>query len=126
MPAASCRSMPARSIRRCDTISASFGFSFRMGRKNRDNRMGDSKEVSIGVRAECRSSETGSAGKTQDREFEKAAKFTDFLPFSAWAVHRYGPHMQNRTGNIYLLVSSGFSHSEKPRAENGCECQGPR
>jgi len=28
------------------------------------------------------SSETGSAGKTQDRELEKAAKFTDFLPFS--------------------------------------------
>src|SRR4051795_9694137 len=32
--------MPARSISRCETISASFGFSFRMGRKNRDNRMG--------------------------------------------------------------------------------------
>src|SRR3974390_1653309 len=40
MPAASCRIMPARSIRRCETISASFGFSLRMGRKNRDNRMG--------------------------------------------------------------------------------------
>src|SRR3978361_215313 len=44
MPAASCRIMPARSIRRCDTISASFGFSLRMGRKNRDNRMGTLKE----------------------------------------------------------------------------------
>src|SRR5216683_7991413 len=44
MPAASCRIMPARSIRRCDTISASFGFSLRMGRKNRDNRMGMLKE----------------------------------------------------------------------------------
>src|SRR5664280_2113197 len=40
MPAASCRIMPARSISRCETISASFGFSLRMGRKNRDNRMG--------------------------------------------------------------------------------------
>src|SRR5215470_18602588 len=40
MPAASCRIMPARSISRCETISASFGFSFRMGRKNRDRRMG--------------------------------------------------------------------------------------
>src|SRR4051794_17716833 len=39
MPAASWRIMPARSISRCETISASFGFSFRMGRKNRDNRM---------------------------------------------------------------------------------------
>src|ERR1700712_353747 len=44
MPAASCRIIPARSIRRCDTISASFGFSLRMGRKNRDNRMGTLKE----------------------------------------------------------------------------------
>src|SRR5580698_4343926 len=44
MPAASCRIMPARSISRCDTISASFGFSLRMGRKNRDNRMGTLKE----------------------------------------------------------------------------------
>src|SRR5690348_13416157 len=39
MPAASCRIIPACSISRCETISASFGFSFRMGRKNRDNRM---------------------------------------------------------------------------------------
>jgi hypothetical protein len=29
---------------RCETISASFGFSFRMGRKNRDNRMRTLKE----------------------------------------------------------------------------------
>src|SRR6185437_2897062 len=44
MPAASCRIMPARSISRCDTISASFGFSLRMGRKNRDSRMGTLEE----------------------------------------------------------------------------------
>jgi len=44
--------------------------------------MGDSEDVLVEMPAECRSSETGSAGKTQDREFEKAAKFTDFLPFS--------------------------------------------
>src|SRR3982074_2673631 len=36
--------MRARSSSRCETISASFGFSFRMGRKNRDNRMGILKE----------------------------------------------------------------------------------
>ena len=45
MPAASCRIMPARSISRCETISASFGFSFRIGRKNRDNRMGTLREL---------------------------------------------------------------------------------
>src|SRR5215468_4905268 len=39
MPAASCRIIPARNIRRCETISASFGVSRRMGRKNRDKRM---------------------------------------------------------------------------------------
>src|ERR1700760_4319753 len=32
--------MPARSISRCDTISASYGFSLRMGRKKRDSLMG--------------------------------------------------------------------------------------
>src|SRR3954464_1103093 len=62
MPAASCRSMPARSISRCDTISASFGVSFRMGRKYRDNRMGTLAE-SFG-RPEA-ASETGSDVKTQ-------------------------------------------------------------
>jgi hypothetical protein len=36
--------MPARSINRCDTISASFGFSFRIGRRKRDNRMGTPEE----------------------------------------------------------------------------------
>src|ERR1700686_4124827 len=64
MPAASCRIMPARSIRRCDTISASLGFSFRIGRRNRDNRMG--KPDGIGeTREGC--SESGSAAKTQGR-----------------------------------------------------------
>src|SRR5712691_10967050 len=40
MPAASCRIMPARSINRCDTISASFGVSRRIGRKKRERRIG--------------------------------------------------------------------------------------
>ena len=40
MPAASCRIMPARSISRCETISASFGVSRRIGRKKRDRRIG--------------------------------------------------------------------------------------
>src|ERR1700677_5060760 len=56
--------MHARSIRGCDTISASLGFSFRIGRKNRDNRMG--KPNAIGETREA-SSESGSAAKTQGR-----------------------------------------------------------
>src|SRR5262245_26712373 len=48
MPAASCRSMPARSISRCETISASLGFSFRIGRKNRVNRMGKCLQIRSG------------------------------------------------------------------------------
>src|SRR4051812_17772327 len=63
MPAASWRSMPARNISRCDTISASFGVSFRMGRKYRDNRMGtlgESGNIQEPV------SETGSDRKTQE------------------------------------------------------------
>jgi hypothetical protein len=66
MPAASCRIMPARSIRRCDTISASFGVSFRMGRKNRDNRMGTPRES---VKMREVNSETGSGAKTQGLGF---------------------------------------------------------
>jgi hypothetical protein len=54
--------MPARSIRRCETIiSASFEVSFRIGRKNRDNRMGTPGES--GEREVA--SETGSGAKTQ-------------------------------------------------------------
>lgn len=65
------------------------------------------------MRAECRrSSETGSAGKTQDRDFEKAAKFTDFLPFSVRGSASWPMQMQNRTRNIYLLASPRFSHPE--------------
>src|ERR1700752_2103892 len=40
MPAASWRNMPARSINRCETISASLGVSRRIGRKKRDRRIG--------------------------------------------------------------------------------------
>src|ERR1700752_3970456 len=50
MPAASCRIMPARSISRCDTISASFGFSLRMGRKKRDSRMSATLAESAGLK----------------------------------------------------------------------------
>src|ERR1051325_5222565 len=39
MPAASWRIMPARSISRSETISASFGVSRRIGRKKRERRM---------------------------------------------------------------------------------------
>src|ERR1700721_2669170 len=39
MPAASWRIMPARSISRCETISASFGVSGRVGRKKEERRM---------------------------------------------------------------------------------------
>src|SRR6185295_15788760 len=39
MPADSCRIMPARSISRWETISASFGVSRRIGRKKRDRRI---------------------------------------------------------------------------------------
>jgi hypothetical protein len=67
--------MPVRSISRCETISASFGFSFRMGRKNRDNRMGTLKE-SVG---------RGTPAVKPDRVpkhkggVAKAAKPVDFL-----------------------------------------------
>jgi hypothetical protein len=33
MPDAACRTMPARSINRCETICASLGFSLSSGRK---------------------------------------------------------------------------------------------
>ncbi len=68
-----CRPPPAGSCPRAasgdaTTISASLGFSFRIGRKNRDNRMG--KPNGIGGTREA-SSESGSAAKTQGREPRK-------------------------------------------------------
>src|SRR5579864_8745995 len=63
MPAASCRIMPARSISLCETISASFGVSRKIGRKKRDRRIaGGSESRTVGG-----PSESGSAGKTQGR-----------------------------------------------------------
>src|ERR671918_281721 len=76
MPAASCRIMPARSISRCETISASFGFSFRMGKKNRDNRMGlsseDSGEMADAVKPDWPVKHKAGAG-------QNAAKRASFL-----------------------------------------------
>src|SRR6266516_6647514 len=61
MPAASWRIMPARSMSRCETISASLGVSRRIGRKYRERRMGGGDS---GGRA-GRWSETGSSPKIQ-------------------------------------------------------------
>jgi hypothetical protein len=62
MPAPSCRIMPARNISRCEAISASFGVSFRIGRKKRDRRIEQAQES--GVFADL-ATETGRDGKTQ-------------------------------------------------------------
>src|ERR1700733_11924286 len=78
MPAASCRSMPARSIRRCDTISASFGVSFRMGRKNRDNRMGTLKESVENGEPAVKPDRTS---KHKGKALANVLKYRDFLAF---------------------------------------------
>jgi hypothetical protein len=62
--------MPARSISRCETISASFGVSFRIGKKNRDNRMG---RPGIAWDTDA-GSETGSASKIQGLQDDKPRK----------------------------------------------------
>src|SRR5215468_11265330 len=84
MPAASCRIIPARSISRCETISASFGFSFRMGRKNRDNRMGlgsgDSGETADAVKPDWVAKHKAGTG-------QNAAERASFLPFRLASAH---------------------------------------
>src|SRR3569832_2838621 len=80
MPAASWRSIPARSISRCDTISASFGFSLRMGRKKRDSRMGLTLEESVPLYGNW-VSQTGSDAKTQEKALEKPAKRPNYQRF---------------------------------------------
>src|SRR5580698_11167253 len=52
MPAASWRIMPARSISRWEAISASFGVSRRLGRKNRERRMESRKYLAAAVKPE--------------------------------------------------------------------------
>src|SRR4051794_4812319 len=85
MPAASCRSMPARSISRCDTISASFGVSFRMGKKKLDNRMGALKNR----RDTGYPSETGLGAKIQGR-YNITAETVGFLEVSLITGRRRG------------------------------------
>src|ERR1043166_363184 len=72
MPAASWRTMPARSMSRCDTISAYFGVSRRIGRKKRDRRIGDRptiREASGGARETNR---IGGENTRADNAFEEA------------------------------------------------------
>src|SRR5712691_5917470 len=47
MPEASCRTMPARSMRRWETISASLGVSRRIGKKYRESRMGSALRLEL-------------------------------------------------------------------------------
>src|SRR5260370_30258158 len=56
--------MPARSISRWDTISASLGVSRRMGKKYRESRMGSTLAFALGSRP----TETGSSCKTQEHQ----------------------------------------------------------
>src|SRR5580704_5153427 len=89
MPAASCRIMPARSISRCETISASFGFSFRMGRKNRDNRMTLLEDSKM-----RRRSESGLRPKIQGRTVRKAAGSAGFRAFVTIRTASLGRHVE--------------------------------
>src|ERR1700733_865276 len=65
MPAASWRTLPARSIRRWETISASLGVSRRIGKKYRESRMCSVHRFELRL---APFSETGSPRKTQERQ----------------------------------------------------------
>src|ERR1700759_2859317 len=72
MPAASWRTMPARSINRCETISASFGVSRRIGKKNRDSRMGSAHDS--GERA------SGAVKPDHSAKYKHGNRFNGFSP----------------------------------------------
>src|SRR5580698_2465739 len=65
MPAASWRIIPARNISRWDAISASFGFSRRMGRKYRDRRMKSLEDLCLAGLVLRRRSEAATAVELQ-------------------------------------------------------------
>src|SRR6478609_12006781 len=107
MPAASCRIMPARSINRCETISASFGFSFSMGRKNRDNRMGQNSGNQWGLRRTAVKPDQVRKYKAGTRE--KAARNADFRAFAGF--RRLG----KATGAVPAHKSSSYpAHAGYP------------
>src|SRR5580704_7003888 len=94
MPAASWRIMPARSIRRCEAISASFGVSRRLGRKNRERRMDSSLRGS--------GSETGTSAETQGREFGG------------------GGNLGRNLGRYFFAVCGGQPRDKSPRIDYQC------
>src|SRR3954453_12268070 len=101
MPAASWRIMPARSISRCETISASFGFSFRIGRKNRDNRMTILRnQWDVGRSAV----KPDRVRKHKGKSGEKAAQAAGFLQFRALKASRVPP-----VSGRYCLITIGDS-----------------
>src|SRR6266481_2227927 len=101
MPAASCRIMPARSISRCETISASFGFSFRIGRKNRDNRMTILRNQWDTGRSTVKPDRVR---KHKGKRGEKAATATGFLQFRALKASHVPP-----VSGRYCLITIGDS-----------------
>src|ERR1700731_3330046 len=70
--------MPARSISWWEAISASFGVSRRLGRKNRERRMDSSLRG--------RGSETGTTPETQGQEFGQEFGGGIFLPFEVGSL----------------------------------------
>src|SRR6476660_8971037 len=93
--------MPARSISRCDTISASFGVSRRMGRKKRDGRM----DFLMGL-VDDEVIESGSAAKTQGLAcfFGNLSGVAASISVLGWPEGRKGTHAR---GHQILSESAG-------------------
>ena len=124
MPAASCRIIPARNMSRCETISASFGVSRRIGRKKRDRRMGfeRTRGRNDGVR------ESGSPTKTQG-----PARFFGNLSDAAASIPMLGCQQRGRRqhasghqavsgrcgGHGACLAHGRLGHSAGVRARRG-------
>src|SRR5580704_13049128 len=103
MPAASWRIIPARNISRWDAISASFGFSRRMGRKYRDRRMKSLEDLCL-------------AGLVLRRRSEAAT-----------AVELQGPvppaKFRRLAGPVVFICSrAGFARDKTKRINYGCFC----
>src|SRR6516164_9003261 len=111
MPAASCRIIPARNIRRCDTISASLGVSRKIGKKNRERRMGWRGSRSIGGAP----SETGLPAKTQGPPGKAAETLSSRAgtPDERVAAHlatRVGRHAGDPQAIVRLRRNPGAGH----------------
>src|SRR3954453_4612965 len=108
--------MPARSIRRCETICASLGFSRKSGRKYWDRRIA-TRQFAAGVRGALQSSSGGAAKKPAEakKPRDPVRRFAYYSLTEGAEAKRLGPSL----GRFPTVRGSGPDRTERKHSLAG-------